>query len=226
MVQRGPGLGPSVCSVHGLIQYSASGGLLVLIVPNGGEAIETAAKLATDADADNRVVRVKTHNVWSHYEDTSKIANTLDSRGGGRSLPWRRARELRANAEDLLASKLGLGQPIGQGVLPQSQQSQRVSAAFYSALERGIGSIDSDALTAAGWMERVKGLVNKGTVKAEEVEWSGLPEWLEMKARRISPGLEGPCARPRAEEPAALPPNVPHLTLQARMTWRRKSRID
>ena len=58
--------------------------------------------------------------------------------------------------------------------------------AFYSALEREIAAIDSKTLSAAGWNERLKGLVNKGAIKADELEWSGLNDYLKMQEGKVS----------------------------------------
>ena len=61
-----------------------------------------------------------------------------------------------------------------------------VTPGFYSALEREVGAIDAKALTAAGWGERLKGLVNKGAIKADELEWSGLNDYLKMQEGKVS----------------------------------------
>lgn len=59
-------------------------------------------------------------------------------------------------------------------------------AEFYSALERGIEALPTKSATAAGWKEALKGLLNKGGVKAEEVEWSGLHAWLDQQQGKVS----------------------------------------
>jgi hypothetical protein len=61
-----------------------------------------------------------------------------------------------------------------------------VAPGFYSALEREVTAIDAKALTAAGWGERLTGLVNKGAIKADELEWSGLNDYLKMQEGKVS----------------------------------------
>jgi hypothetical protein len=60
------------------------------------------------------------------------------------------------------------------------------SRAFYSDLERNLGSIDARAMPADGWANRIKGLVNAGKVKADEVEWSGLSDWLKLQDGKVT----------------------------------------
>lgn len=57
---------------------------------------------------------------------------------------------------------------------------------FYSELSRQVDSIKTSAAPAAGWKDAIKGLVNKGAVKADEVEWSGLREWLDLQTGRVT----------------------------------------
>jgi hypothetical protein len=61
-----------------------------------------------------------------------------------------------------------------------------VTPGFYSALEREVGAIDAKALTASGWGERFKGLISKGAIKADELEWSGLADYLKMQEGKVS----------------------------------------
>jgi hypothetical protein len=57
---------------------------------------------------------------------------------------------------------------------------------FYSALERGVGTIQSKAAPAPGWNGVIKGLVAKGDVKADEVEWSGISDWLALQQGKVT----------------------------------------
>jgi hypothetical protein len=65
-------------------------------------------------------------------------------------------------------------------------QLQQAAPGFYSALEREVAAIDAKALTAAGWGERFKGLIAKGAFKADELEWSGLADYLKMQEGKVS----------------------------------------
>lgn len=52
---------------------------------------------------------------------------------------------------------------------------------FYSALAREVEAFGAGkTLSPSAWIEAISGLVNKGKVKADEVEWSGIRDWLRM----------------------------------------------
>jgi protein-L-isoaspartate O-methyltransferase len=57
---------------------------------------------------------------------------------------------------------------------------------FYSALERAIESVGMKAAPAAGWMSYLKGQINKGGVKADEIKWSGIEEWLQLQEGKVT----------------------------------------
>ena len=57
---------------------------------------------------------------------------------------------------------------------------------FYSALEKGIEAMPDKPLARVGWEGAINAMVNKGQIKADEVEWSGLREWLEMQTGKVS----------------------------------------
>ena len=57
---------------------------------------------------------------------------------------------------------------------------------FYSALSAEVDKIGAKAMPAAGWGSALTGLVNKGAVKADEVEWSGIREWLDLQQGKVT----------------------------------------
>jgi DNA-binding transcriptional MerR regulator len=57
---------------------------------------------------------------------------------------------------------------------------------WYSALERRLGTVDMKAGPAQGWNGVIKGLVAKGDVKADEVEWSGINDWLALQQGKVT----------------------------------------
>ena len=57
---------------------------------------------------------------------------------------------------------------------------------FYSALSREVEDADMKSGNADSWKALVKSWVNKGLAKADEVEWTGLNEWLDMQQGKIS----------------------------------------
>ena len=60
------------------------------------------------------------------------------------------------------------------------------SLGMYSALARGIGDIKASAAPAAGWKELVRAWSAKGQAKQDEVEWSGLNDWLDTRQGRVT----------------------------------------
>lgn len=60
------------------------------------------------------------------------------------------------------------------------------SLGFYSALQRGVAAIESKASTPDGWKSAIKGLVNKGLVKQDEIEWTGVNEWLDLQSGKVT----------------------------------------
>lgn len=71
---------------------------------------------------------------------------------------------------------------------PATQFSQ-MAPPFYSALSRELRKVPTNAGTPASWTMTLKSLVNKGLVKQDEIEWSGVNEWLALVAS-TKPGLE------------------------------------
>ncbi|MFN7611045.1 MAG: hypothetical protein ACK5QX_08940, partial [bacterium] len=63
---------------------------------------------------------------------------------------------------------------------------QSVAPGFYSALSRGVEAISAKAMPAQGWKDQIKGMVNKGQAKSEEVEWSGVNDWLDLQEGKVT----------------------------------------
>ncbi len=66
----------------------------------------------------------------------------------------------------------GQAAPIGEGEFAQSQDKGPV---FYSALTHGVESLKQERAPAEQWVNTIKNLPG---VKQEEIEWSGVKEWL------------------------------------------------
>ena len=71
-----------------------------------------------------------------------------------------------------------------QAAIPFAQAP--ISPGFYSALAKAVDAVDAKSMAASGWKERIKGLVNKGDVKQDEVDWSGLTDWLDMQEGKVT----------------------------------------
>jgi GNAT superfamily N-acetyltransferase len=57
---------------------------------------------------------------------------------------------------------------------------------FYSALSREVSAINAKAQAADGWRAQIQGLVKAGKVKADEVEWTGLNDWLKLQTGKVT----------------------------------------
>jgi hypothetical protein len=76
--------------------------------------------------------------------------------------------------------------PRGGQDVPGETAFSAGAAPFFSALQRGIEGVSAKALPVEGWRGAINQLVNKGAAKADEVEWSGLKEWLEMQQGKVT----------------------------------------
>ncbi len=84
---------------------------------------------------------------------------------------------------------LGVPELFGPGELTGLRYSGREGASpigLYSALARGVSDMPMKASMAGGWKAAIKGLVNKGIVKADEIEWSGVNDWLDLQSGKVT----------------------------------------
>ena len=66
------------------------------------------------------------------------------------------------------------------------QTAKKMQERWYSDLSRQLEAANIKASAAKGWKDYLKGLMGKGAVKAEELKWSGLEEWLDLQGGRVS----------------------------------------
>ena len=86
------------------------------------------------------------------------------------------------DAEQIIPARAAEGTP---DTLFQGETTPAISKQpFYSELARQVDNANMKAAPAQGWKDWIKGLGSKG-VKAEEVKWSGLEEWLDLQPGRI-----------------------------------------
>ncbi|MCX7590981.1 MAG: hypothetical protein N2255_05065, partial [Kiritimatiellae bacterium] len=57
------------------------------------------------------------------------------------------------------------------------------SLGLYSALQRGIQNIKTEVAPPSAWMSAIRNLVNTGKVKKQEVFWSGIEEFLDLREK-------------------------------------------
>jgi hypothetical protein len=58
--------------------------------------------------------------------------------------------------------------------------------AFYSALAREVDGVNMKSAAPDGWKGQIKNWISTGKVKADEVEWSGLNDWLDLQQGKVS----------------------------------------
>ncbi len=66
------------------------------------------------------------------------------------------------------------------------RSAQRNSIGFYSALAKGIEDLPTKQAPAGAWKAAIKGLVNKGAAKQDEVTWSGIEDFLDLQDGKVS----------------------------------------
>lgn len=117
----------------------------------------------------------------------------------------KRATEFRAWLEEVggTEEKLGEGSfmdpslPVNTGanarmvVIEKPHDADQLSIAdggapFFSALSREIEQIATKSAPAVGWQMALQGMVKNGKIKADELEWSGLTDWLKLQEGKVS----------------------------------------
>jgi hypothetical protein len=74
---------------------------------------------------------------------------------------------------------------LSQSALEDSPAA-RSPLGLYSALAHHLARSPTRQATPAGWKQLIYGLINKGAIKAEEVEWSGINDWLDLQQGKVS----------------------------------------
>jgi hypothetical protein len=70
---------------------------------------------------------------------------------------------------------------------PDIRFSEKYAApAFFSALSAEVGALNIKAAQPQDWVREVNALVKKGKVKADEVEWTGLSDWLGLQTGKVT----------------------------------------
>jgi hypothetical protein len=75
------------------------------------------------------------------------------------------------------------GAARGQNALFTVSQQK---SGFFSALAAHVVNLNANAMPAQGWKDAVTGAIKAGKVKADEVEWTGLNEWLDLQQGKVT----------------------------------------
>jgi hypothetical protein len=90
------------------------------------------------------------------------------------------------SAEDIFGKvEEGALKPTKPAEAAAERKSLRGPLGYYSALSQGIEDLKTTSAPASGWKDAIKGMVNKGAVKADEVEWSGVNDWLDTQTGKV-----------------------------------------
>ena len=72
------------------------------------------------------------------------------------------------------------------GDMPMFSKRSVTPLGFYSALTDSIDQLKATALPVVGWKDAIKGMLNKGQIKADEVEWTGINDWLDLQQGKVT----------------------------------------
>jgi len=124
------------------------------------------------------------HNDGSSAE--SIVKGVLDS-PDARAMSLSRSTLARAAiTHEAIAGDVNVPDKIDTPVLYSRKEDDVSPIGFYSALKRGVDGINASANPPSGWKDAIRGLINKGVVKADEVEWTGLNDWLDMQQGKVT----------------------------------------
>lgn len=72
--------------------------------------------------------------------------------------------------------------------LPATMQPRQSNEApiWYSALLAEVGKAPMKTGTAQAWTQYLDAMVKRGAVKADEIEWTGLREWLQLQPGKVT----------------------------------------
>lgn len=72
--------------------------------------------------------------------------------------------------------------------LPAGLRRAASSPAWYSALLREVGKAPMGKATAQAWTQYLDALAKKGAVKSDEIQWSGVTDWLGLQQGPVTRG--------------------------------------
>jgi 23S rRNA maturation mini-RNase III len=93
------------------------------------------------------------------------------------------------NLTDKLTAIPGRGSLFGQGkgqIFERAEGREVSPIGFYSALSDAVSKSTVKAAPVDGWKAMFKGMVNKGVVKQNELEWTGINDWLDLQQGRVT----------------------------------------
>jgi len=112
-------------------------------------------------------------------EATAGRAEWMDKEARGRG--FKDAAAMLATKPEVHAKLQDLWSRQNPGVFSREDRPR-----WYSALTREVGKVGMNAAPAKGWADTIKGMVQKGQVKQDEIEWTGLGDWLALQEGKVS----------------------------------------
>jgi hypothetical protein len=154
---------------------------------NSGETFQTAGDLANTIerleDAGKRIPQTVLDALQNFRTAQREEKEIYGERGGTEDEAGNALEIAVQNAAEQLREVEPPAAPLEQAAMFEQAP---VSPGFYSALAKAVDAIDAKSIAPSGWKERIKGLVNKGEVKQDEVDWSGLTDWLDMQEGKVT----------------------------------------
>jgi len=144
----------------------------------GGPAVR-----ARNLNAQREVERATARNIA-----TSGRTGELEATGGGEVERSAAVGAVGGRHDDIvdLPARRFVEQGAGRGpaLAPAAAASSRTASPFYSELARRIGEAKSNAMPAAEWARWIDANAAKLGIKADEVEWSGIREYLALRGKQ------------------------------------------
>ena len=123
-------------------------------------------------------------------EQAEKVRQAADTKADAEAKKERERKDI-ASRQDASADNFELGQDAddslsGQKGMFSRPDKARTPSVWRSALQDSIEGLSTGAAPAQGWQDAIKGLINKGAIKADEVEWSGVTDWLKLQSGKVT----------------------------------------
>ena len=134
-----------------------------------------------------------TYHVTADGEHIATATQEKDPRFGGETTHWATTWHRPEDSERPTSFQYLRGHPksLAEHVKQMSEQAPTLESRaqkpiWRSRLDDELDRIPSRANSGQGWLDAIRGAVKAGRVHADELEWSGLPEFLRTREGKVS----------------------------------------
>ena len=122
---------------------------------------------------------------WQVIEDDRRVVDYLERNGfDGVYVNELGVKNLAVFSPDQIKSAVGNTGEYSRETADITQSPK--PGIWYSEITKQVEASKTSVAPARGWRDAIKGMVNKGTVKAAEVEASGVNEWLDLQQGKVT----------------------------------------